>query len=109
MGGAHYRQGQQEVAFVAAAVSLDDEGQLLPAKLTPVPGFTPQAMTAQANAHLSPDTAVVSDGLTCFAGVTAAVESSNGSRPGCWKRGWAACTGHRRQPSSGISGRLAGQ
>jgi len=41
----------------------------LRAKLTPVPGFTLKAIAAWANAHLSPGSCVVCDGLACFVGV----------------------------------------
>ena len=57
-----------KVPFVAE-VSLDPAGHPLRAKLTPVPGFTLKAIAAWANAHLSPGSCVVSDGLACFVGV----------------------------------------
>jgi hypothetical protein len=59
------------VPFVAA-VSLDDKGHPLRAKLTTVPGFTRKAIAGWAAAHLKPGSIVVTDGLACFAGVTEA-------------------------------------
>jgi len=41
-------------------------------KLTPVSGFTSEAMIAWSKGHLSPGCTVRSDGLSCFAGVSAA-------------------------------------
>ncbi len=70
-GGKAGRGSENKVPFVAA-VSLDPDGNPVRAKLTPVPGFTLKAIAAWASAHLSPGTSVVSDGLACFAGVTAA-------------------------------------
>ena len=52
------------------AVSLDQHGHPLRAKVTPVPGFTRKAIAAWAADNLSPASTVVSDGLACFAGVT---------------------------------------
>jgi len=40
--------------------------------LTPVAGFTLKAIAAWSCAHLRPGSAVISDGLACFAAVTAA-------------------------------------
>ena len=62
------RGSPNKVPFVAA-VSIDVHGHLRYAKLTQVPRFTGQAITAWAKAHLRPGTDVVSDGLACFAGV----------------------------------------
>jgi len=67
-GGTAGRCSEKKVPFVAA-VSLDPAGHPLRAKLTPVPGFTLKAIAAWANAHLSPGSCVVSDGLACFVGV----------------------------------------
>jgi len=67
-GGTAGRGSENKVPFVAA-VSLDPAGHPLRAKLTPVPGFTLKAIAAWANAHLSPGSCVVSDGLACFVGV----------------------------------------
>ena len=67
-GGTAGRGSENKVPFVAA-VSLDPAGHPLRAKLTPVPGFTLKAIAAWANAHLSPGSCVVSDGLARFVGV----------------------------------------
>jgi hypothetical protein len=67
-GGTAGRGSENKVPFMAA-VSLDPAGHPLRAKLTPVPGFTLKAIAAWANAHLSPGSCVVSDGLACFVGV----------------------------------------
>ncbi|HSQ07184.1 MAG TPA: IS1595 family transposase [Chromatiaceae bacterium] len=67
-GGTAGRGSENKVPFMAA-VSLDPPGHPLRAKLTPVPGFTLKAIAAWANAHLSPGSCVVSDGLACFVGV----------------------------------------
>jgi hypothetical protein len=63
------RGSQNKVPFVTA-VSLDDAGHPLRAKLAQVPGFTRKAIAQWAGAALSPGTIVLSDGLACFAGVT---------------------------------------
>ena len=70
-GGKSGRGSENKVPFVAA-VSQDTEGRPLRVKLTPVSGFTHKALTSWASAHLNPGSAVVSDGLACFTGVTKA-------------------------------------
>lgn len=55
-----------------AAVSVDDEGHPGRVKLTPVPGFTTEAIIEWSKGRLSPGCSVHSDGLSCFAGVSAA-------------------------------------
>jgi len=62
------RGSENKVPFVAA-LSLDDEGHPLRIKLTPVSGFTSKAIADWAKANLSPGSAVLSDGLACFAAV----------------------------------------
>ncbi len=68
-GGKVGRDSENKVAFVAA-VSLTEEDPPLRVRLTPVPGFTLQAVTAWAKEPLSPGSAVFSDGRACFAAVT---------------------------------------
>ena len=63
------RGSENKVPFLAA-VSLDEEGHPLRAKLTQLPGFTRKAIAHWASAQLSPQSTVLSDGLACFAGVT---------------------------------------
>lgn len=70
-GGKAGRGSENKVPFVAA-VSLDQAGHPLYVKMAPVPGFTLKAIADWAQRDLSPDCVVISDGLACFAGVTAA-------------------------------------
>lgn len=70
-GGKAGRGSENKVSFVAA-VSLDTEGHPLRAKLTPVSGFTHDAIAAWSKAHLGANCTVLSDGLACFSGVTKA-------------------------------------
>ena len=52
-----------------AAVSLNAAGHPVYAKLSPLPGFTAEAVTEWATKNLRPGSSVLSDGLACFAGV----------------------------------------
>jgi transposase-like protein len=63
------RGSENKVPFVAA-VSLDEEGHPLRAKLSQLPSFTRKAIADWAGTALSPQSTVISDGLACFAGVT---------------------------------------
>jgi len=67
-GGKAGRGSENKVPFVAA-VSLNDQGHPIHAKLSPVPGFTRKAIAAWADTCLAPGSLVVSDGLACWAGV----------------------------------------
>ena len=67
-GGKPGRGSQNKVPFVAA-VSLSDEGRPRYLKLTPVAGFTHEAIKQWACAHLHPGACVASDGLACFTAV----------------------------------------
>ena len=71
VGGKAGRGSENKVPFVAA-VSLNTEGHPLYTKMIPVPGFTCAALTDWAKAALAPGSQVLSDGLACFTGVTAA-------------------------------------
>ncbi|MFZ2991234.1 MAG: IS1595 family transposase [Ideonella sp.] len=62
------RGSPNKVPFVAA-VSLNEEGHAMRVKMTPLPGFTLNAVADWARAHLRPGSNVLSDGLNCFAGV----------------------------------------
>lgn len=62
------RGSENKVPFVAA-VSLTPEGHPQYLKLTPVAGFTREAIKAWAQANLQPGALVSSDGLACFAAV----------------------------------------
>jgi len=70
-GGKAGRGSENKVPFVAA-VSVDDEGHPSRVKLTPVPGFTTEAISAWSKSHLGAGCTVLSDGLACFGGVSAA-------------------------------------
>ncbi len=65
------RGSENKIPFVAA-VSVDSDSHPLRAKLTPVPGFTIKAIKKWSKSHLSNDCLVLSDGLACFNGVSAA-------------------------------------
>ena len=67
-GGKVGRGSENKVPFVAA-VSLDDNGNPLRIKLSPVSGFTLKAISSWAKANLSANCSVSSDGLACFAAV----------------------------------------
>ena len=68
-GGKPGRGSENKVPFVAA-VSLNDAGNPLYVKVTPVPAFTSDAISKWAHSNLAPGTNVLSDGLGCFAAVT---------------------------------------
>lgn len=68
-GGKPGRGSENKIPFVAA-VSVDAENHPRYVKFTPVAGFTLKALAAWARDNLSPDSLVVSDGLTCFGAVT---------------------------------------
>jgi hypothetical protein len=70
-GGKAGRGSENKVPFLAA-VSTDDEGHPGRVKLTPVTGFTTEAIIDWSKGHLSPGCTVLSDGLACFGGVSAA-------------------------------------
>jgi hypothetical protein len=55
-----------------AAVSINDKGRPQFLKLNRVSGFTAEAIKGWAKANLAPTALVISDGLGCFAAVTAA-------------------------------------
>ena len=70
-GGKVGRGSENKVPFVAA-VSLTEDAHPLRVKLTPVTGFTFQALKAWSCLHLAPGCIVASDGLACFTAVTTA-------------------------------------
>lgn len=70
-GGKAGRGSENKVPFVAA-VSVSDEGRPLRVKLSPVPGFTLQAVAQWASLNLAPGSTVLCDGLACFSAVTEA-------------------------------------
>lgn len=70
-GGKAGRGSENKTPFVAA-VSISADGRPLRVKLTPVSGFTLQAIEQWAKVSLAPGSSVLSDGLACFSAVTAA-------------------------------------
>lgn len=70
-GGKAGRGSENKVPFVAA-VSLNDAGNPVYVKMTPIPGFTRQAIADWACSNLDASCVVISDGLACFNGVTEA-------------------------------------
>lgn len=70
-GGKAGRGSENKVPFVAA-VSVNEAGNPMYLKLNVLSGFTAQALGKWAKASLTPGTVVSSDGLGCFAAVTAA-------------------------------------
>jgi len=70
-GGKVGRGSENKVPFIAA-VSIDNAGHPRRVKLTPVAGFTTEAIVAWAKNHLEAGCSVASDGLACFAGIGAA-------------------------------------
>ena len=68
-GGKVGRGSENKVPFVAA-VSLTPEGHPKYLKLSPLSGFTRQAISDWATCSLAPTSLVLSDGLACFNGVT---------------------------------------
>ena len=70
-GGKPGRGSENKVPFVAA-VSLDGKGHPRYIKLQRVKGFNSASIQAWAQAALAPGCRVTSDGLACFAAVTAA-------------------------------------
>lgn len=68
-GGKPGRGSENKIPFVAA-VSLNAQGNPLYVKVTPVSGFTSDAISKWAKSSLVAGTLVLSDGLACFAAVT---------------------------------------
>jgi len=70
-GGKAGRGSENKIPIVAA-VSLNEAGHPIHAKITPVAGFSSEAVGAWARENLAPGCAVLSDGLACFRSVTTA-------------------------------------
>ncbi len=70
-GGGTGRGSPGKTPFVAA-IQCNGEGHPIAMRMDRVPGFRKTALAAWAKRHLVPGTAVVSDGLNCFPGVTEA-------------------------------------
>jgi len=67
-GGKRGRGAPGKTPFVAA-VQTNDEGHPITMRLSKVKGFRKEEIAAWAQRHLHAATIVVSDGLSCFAGV----------------------------------------
>lgn len=70
-GGGVGRGSPGKVPFVAA-VQCNADGHPIAMRMDVVPGFRKRVLATWARRHLAPGTAVVTDGLNCFPGVTAA-------------------------------------
>ncbi len=71
-GGKAGRGSENKIPIVAA-VSVNEAGHPVHAKITPGAGFNSKTIATWARDHLAPGSAVLSDGLACFRSVTAAV------------------------------------
>jgi transposase-like protein len=65
-------RGSENKVPVVAAISLNEAGHPIHAKILPVPGFTSDAIAELARKHLAASCAVLSDGLACFRSVITA-------------------------------------
>jgi len=84
-GGKVGRGSENKVPFVAA-VSLSEDNHPLRVRLSLISGFTRDALESWSLQNLMPGSTVYSDGLACFAGVSAASckhfpTSMNGKKP----------------------------
>ena len=76
-GGKAGRGSENKIPIIAA-ISLNESGHPIHAKITPVIGFSSEAVGSWAMAHLDPDCAVLTDGLACFRSVITAGCSHEG-------------------------------
>ena len=76
LGGEHpggkAGRGSENKIPIIAAVSLNEAGHPIHARITAVSGFSSEAIADWAKRHLSPGSQVLSDGLACFRAVTTA-------------------------------------
>jgi hypothetical protein len=70
-GGKAGRGSENKIPIVAA-ISVNEAGHPVHAKITSVAGFNSEAIDTWARDHLAPGSAVLSDGLACFRWDTAA-------------------------------------
>jgi hypothetical protein len=70
LNGGKAGRGSENKIPIVAAVSLNEAGHPIHVKMTPVAGFSSDAVGAWAREHLAPGSAVLSDGLACFRSVT---------------------------------------
>ncbi len=65
-------RGSENKIPIVVAVSLNEAGHPSDARITPVAGFSSEAIGDWANKHLVPGSSVLSDGLACFRADTSA-------------------------------------
>ena len=65
-------RGSENKIPIVAAVSLNEAGHPIHARITGVSGFSSEAIAEWAKRHLMPGSQVLSDGLACFRAVTTA-------------------------------------
>ncbi len=70
--GGRAGRGSENKIPIVAAVSVNEAGHSVHAKINPMAGFNFEAIATWARDHLAPSSAVLSDGLACFRSVTAA-------------------------------------
>lgn len=70
--GGKVGRGSENKIPIVAAVSLNEAGHPIHAKITPVIGFSSDAVSAWARDNLAPGCSVLTDGLACFRSVTSA-------------------------------------
>jgi len=83
-GGKRGRGSENKVPFVAA-VSTNEDGHPMYAKLSPVSGFTQEALESWGQVSLAPGSTVISDRLACFAALSVLAfhlpEKTGGRKP----------------------------
>ena len=83
-GGKRGRGSENKVPFVAA-VSTNEDGHPMYAKLSPVSGFTQEALESWGQTSLAPGSTVISDRLACFAALSVLAlhlpEKAGGRKP----------------------------
>jgi transposase-like protein len=70
--GGRAGRGSENKIPIVAAVSLNEAGHPIHAKISPVMAFSAKAIAGWASRNLAPGSAVLSDGLACFRAVTKA-------------------------------------
>ena len=83
-GGKRGRGSENKVPFVAA-VSTNEDGHPMYAKLSPVSGFTQEALESWGKVSLAPGSTVISDRLACFVALSVLAlhlpEKTGGRKP----------------------------
>jgi len=70
--GGKVGRGSENKIPIVAAISLNEAGHPIHARITAVSGFCSEAISEWAKRHLAPGSQVLSDGLGCFRAVTTA-------------------------------------